>query len=130
MAISDKLGKDLSKNAEKLKALGYSTDGKLLPGHEPSTKTESPALLLGNIAKRYNEMKAKHPDAILLFRVGDFYECYEHDAENVADVLNLTLTTSKGYKLAGFPHHALDTYLPRLIQAGLRVAICEQLEKN
>lgn len=130
MAISDKLGKDLSKNAEKLKALGYDTNGKLLPGHEPSTKTESPAPSSGNIPKRYNEMKAKHPDAILLFRVGDFYECYEQDAENVADVLNLTLTTSKGYKLAGFPHHALDTYLPRLIQAGQRVAICEQPEKN
>ena len=75
-------------------------------------------------------MKAKHPDSIMLFRVNDFYEYYEQDAENVAEILNLTLTTSKGYKLAGFPHHALDTYLPRLIQAGQRVAICEQDKKD
>lgn len=74
------------------------------------------------------EMKAKHPDAILLFRVNDFYECFDEDAEKAAGTLKITLTGRNGYKLAGFPHHALDTYLPRLTRAGHRVAICEQLE--
>lgn len=77
-------------------------------------------------------MKSKHPDAILLFRVGDFYEVFKDDAIIASEILGITLTrTRKGCKvteLAGFPHHALDTYLPKLVRAGKRVAICEQLE--
>ena len=83
------------------------------------------------IMKQWEELKAKHPDALLLFRVGDFYEMYEQDAKRGAEVLGITLTKRNGSKdsyLAGFPHHALDTYLPKLIRAGERVAICDQLE--
>lgn len=83
------------------------------------------------IMKQWKELKAKHPDALLLFRVGDFYEMYEQDAKRGAEVLGITLTKRNGSKdsyLAGFPHHALDTYLPKLIRAGERVAICDQLE--
>ena len=82
--------------------------------------------------RQYNQFKAKHPDAILLFRVGDFYETYGEDAVKSSKILGITLTRhGKGAsqtELAGFPHHALDTYLPRLVRAGYRVAICEQLE--
>lgn len=81
--------------------------------------------------KQWKELKAKHPDALLLFRVGDFYEMYEQDAKRGAEVLGITLTkrnTQAGLYMAGFPHHALDTYLPKLIRAGERVAICDQLE--
>ena len=82
--------------------------------------------------RQYNQFKAKHPDAILLFRVGDFYETYGSDAVRTSKILGITLTRhGKGEsqtELAGFPHHALDTYLPRLVRAGYRVAICEQLE--
>lgn len=83
------------------------------------------------IMKQWKELKAKHPDALLLFRVGDFYEMYEQDAKRGAEVLGITLTKRNGSKdsyLAGFPHHALDTYLPKLIRVGERVAICDQLE--
>lgn len=76
-------------------------------------------------------MKMKHPDAILMFRVGDFYEMFLDDAILASEITGLTLTSRlhKGCKieLAGFPHHALDTYLPKLVRAGKRVAICEQL---
>lgn len=83
--------------------------------------------------KQFHELKSKHPDAILLFRCGDFYETYCHDATVASQVLGITLTrrNNKGQaatEMAGFPHHALDTYLPRLIRAGYRVAICDQLE--
>ena len=84
------------------------------------------------LMRQYNQFKAKHPDAILLFRVGDFYETYGEDAIKSSKILGITLTRhGKGAsqtELAGFPHHALDTYLPRLVRAGFRVAICEQLE--
>ncbi len=85
------------------------------------------------LMKQYYSIKAKHPDAILLFRVGDFYETFEEDAVKTAKILGITLTKrangSAAYiDLAGFPHHALDTYLPKLVRAGERVAICEQLE--
>lgn len=84
------------------------------------------------LMRQYNQFKAKHPDAILLFRVGDFYETYGEDAVKTSKILGITLTRhGKGAsqtELAGFPHHALDTYLPRLVRAGYRVAICEQLE--
>lgn len=82
---------------------------------------------------QYIEMKKKHPDAILLFRVGDFYETFSDDAVTASEILGITLTRRANGKaayveLAGFPHHALDSYLPRLVRAGKRVAICEQLE--
>ena len=83
--------------------------------------------------KQYDEIKRRHPDTLLLFRVGDFYETFSDDAVQASRILKITLTRrgngySKGMPLAGFPYHALDTYLPRLVRAGLRVAICEQLE--
>lgn len=86
------------------------------------------------LTEQYEAMKAKHPDAVLLFRCGDFYECFGEDAVTCADILQITLTRrmngpEKSIELAGFPHHALDTYLPKLVRAGKRVAICEQLEE-
>ena len=85
------------------------------------------------IRRQYLKIKSAHPDAILLFRMGDFYETFEDDARTISKVLGITLTKrSSGaateVPLAGFPYHALDTYLPKLVQAGMRVAICEQLE--
>ena len=85
------------------------------------------------LMKQYIEMKQKHPDAILLFRVGDFYETFSDDAIATSEILGITLTrrangSAQHVELAGFPHHALDTYLPKLVRAGKRVAICEQLE--
>ena len=80
--------------------------------------------------KQFRDLKAKHPERILLFRCGDFYETYEQDAADVAEVLGITLTKGDdGVQMAGFPHHALDQYLPKLIRAGKHVAICDQLEK-
>ena len=84
--------------------------------------------------KQFFDLKAKHPDALLLFRCGDFYETYCDDAVDASRILGITLTrrnngnSGKGDEMAGFPHHALDTYLPKLIRAGRRVAICDQLE--
>ena len=84
--------------------------------------------------KQFFDLKAKHPDAVMLFRCGDFYETYCEDAITAAKILGITLTHRnngagvKGDEMAGFPHHALDTYLPKLIRAGKRVAICDQLE--
>jgi len=85
------------------------------------------------LMKQYYAVKAKHPDAILLFRVGDFYETFGEDAIRASEILGITLTkrangSASSVELAGFPFHALDTYLPRLVRAGQRVAICEQLE--
>ncbi|MDE6267634.1 MAG: DNA mismatch repair protein MutS [Muribaculaceae bacterium] len=85
------------------------------------------------LMKQYFEMKRKHPDAVLLFRVGDFYETFCDDAITASQILGITLTrrangSAQSVELAGFPHHALDTYLPKLVRAGKRVAICEQLE--
>lgn len=87
--------------------------------------------------KQFDELKAKNPDAVLLFRVGDFYETYYDDAVTVSDVCGLTLTrvdSTFHYKepayMCGFPHHALDTYLPKLVRAGQRVAICDQLSET
>ena len=86
-------------------------------------KTESKYL------QQFHELKEKHPEVLLLFRCGDFYECYEGDASIVSLILGITLTKRKdGGNMTGFPHHALDTYLPKLIRAGKRVAICDQLE--
>lgn len=85
------------------------------------------------LMKQYYSIKAKHPDAVLLFRVGDFYETFSEDAIKAAGILGITLTkrangAASFVELAGFPYHALDTYLPKLVRAGQRVAICEQLE--
>ncbi|HNU79098.1 MAG TPA: DNA mismatch repair protein MutS, partial [Prolixibacteraceae bacterium] len=85
------------------------------------------------LMKQYYAIKAKHPDAVLLFRIGDFYETFGDDAIKAADILGITLTrrangAASYVELAGFPYHALDTYLPKLVRAGQRVAICEQLE--
>lgn len=90
------------------------------------------------IMEQFNKLKAKHPEAILLFRIGDFYEAYDEDAVKAGEILGITVTRkfnsndkgSDGHalKLAGFPHHALDTYLPKLIRAGERVAICDHLD--
>lgn len=92
-----------------------------------TSETETPMM------KQYNAFKAKYPDAILLFRVGDFYETFAEDARRTAAVLGIVLTKRSNGKaseveLAGFPHHALDTYLPKLVRAGHRVAVCDQLE--
>ncbi len=84
------------------------------------------------LMKQYNTIKAKYPDALLLFRVGDFYETFGEDAIRAAGILNITLTARNNggehVELAGFPHHSLNTYLPKLVMAGCRVAICDQLE--
>ena len=90
-------------------------------------KVETPLM------KQYNQIKAKYPDALLLFRVGDFYETFGEDAKKTAGVLGIVLTKRRNgaasfVDLAGFPHHSLDTYLPKLVRAGYRVAICDQLE--
>ena len=83
--------------------------------------------------KQYNAIKAKHPGALLLFRVGDFYETFGEDAIKASRILDIVLTkrangAASHIELAGFPHHALDAYLPKLVRAGERVAICDQLE--
>ena len=85
------------------------------------------------LMKQYNAIKAKYPGALLLFRVGDFYETFGQDAVAASKVLDIVLTkrgagSSSETELAGFPHHSLDTYLPKLVRAGYRVAICDQLE--
>ncbi len=94
---------------------------------------KKPDIVETPLMKQYNQMKAKHPDAILLFRVGDFYETFGEDAIRTSGILGITLTrrangAASYVELAGFPYHALDTYLPKLVRAGQRVAICEQLE--
>lgn len=96
-------------------------------------KTMNNEIVQTPLMKQYFEIKSKHPDAILLFRCGDFYETFSTDAIRAAEVLGITLTrrangSAKTVELAGFPHHALDTYLPKLVRAGMRVAICDQLE--
>lgn len=78
--------------------------------------------------KQYHQIKLHYSDALLLFRVGDFYETFEDDAVKCSEILNIVLTTRSDTKLAGFPHHALNNYLPKLVKAGFRVAICDQLE--
>lgn len=87
-----------------------------------------------DIMNDYKTIKAKHPDALFLFRVGDFYETYAADAVVAAEILGITLTRRRNspsdyIEMSGFPHHALDIYLPRLVRAGKRVAICDQLDE-
>jgi N12 class adenine-specific DNA methylase len=121
----------------------YNSNGIKPPTPDPVTPTPTPkqevkaekksSLTLTPLMQQYQEMKKKHPDAILLFRIGDFYEIFGEDAVKASEILGITLTrrangSDKYIELAGFPHHALDTYLPKLVRAGQRVAICEQLE--
>ena len=93
----------------------------------PKAKTETPLM------KQYNRIKSNYPEALLLFRVGDFYETFGQDAITTANVLGIVLTArnngSSKIELAGFPHHALGNYLPKLVRSGLRVAVCDQLEE-
>src|SRR3990170_8638878 len=94
---------------------------------------EAKTLIETPLMKQYNAIKARYPGALLLFRVGDFYETFGQDAISASKVLDIVLTkrgngSSSEIELAGFPHHALDTYLPKLVRAGHRVAICDQLE--
>ncbi len=96
-------------------------------GSEKKQTAETPLM------KQYNAIKAKYPDALLLFRVGDFYETFGSDAITASSILGIVLTrrangAASYVELAGFPHHSLDTYLPKLVRAGHRVAICDQLE--
>ena len=106
----------------------------ITPKPKETPKVEKkPSLTNTPLMQQYQEMKKKHPDAILLFRVGDFYEIFGNDAVEASEILGITLTRRANgrenyIELAGFPHHALDTYLPKLVRAGKRVAICEQLE--
>ncbi len=128
----------------------YNSNGIKTPTPDPDTPTPTPtpkqeakvepqrtekksSLTNTPLMQQYQEMKKKHPDAILLFRVGDFYEIFGKDAVTASEILGITLTRRQTgidsrIELAGFPHHALDTYLPKLVRAGKRVAICEQLE--
>lgn len=104
--------------------------------HEEEKRQQQQKSNVPPIIKQYNDLKQKHPDALLLFRCGDFYETYKEDAVKASNILGITLTKhskrmdeeGKPLKMAGFPYHALDTYLPKLIRAGERVAICDQLE--
>ena len=104
------------------------------------TMKQTEETTMSPIMKHYNELKEKRPEAFLLFRVGDFYEAYDEDAVKAGEILGITVTRkfnskdkgSDGHalKLAGFPYHALDTYLPKLIRAGMRVAICDRLDSK
>lgn len=104
--------------------------------HEEEKRQQQQMSNVPPIIKQYNDLKQKHPDALLLFRCGDFYETYKEDAVKASNILGITLTKHSKrmdeegmpLKMAGFPYHALDTYLPKLIRAGERVAICDQLE--
>lgn len=100
---------------------------------EKETTVNDEEIVLTPMMKQFLDLKAKHPDAVMLFRCGDFYETYSTDAIVAAEILGITLTKrangkGKTIEMAGFPHHALDTYLPKLVRAGKRVAICDQLE--
>jgi DNA mismatch repair protein MutS len=85
--------------------------------------------ILKPITVSYDELKSKYPDAVILMRVGDFYETYKQDAQDASEILGLTLTkmNTSGVYTCGFPFHALDVYLPKLIRAGKRVAICDPM---
>ena len=116
--------KKCSKFAQELDEMGYTVEGKKKPEKKPRKQKPKPSKFL----EQFKAMKEKHPDAVLLFRVGDFYESYVEDAKAVADVCGIVLTKVNETDMAGFPHHALDQYLPMLTRAGLRVAICDQLD--
>ena len=97
---------------------------RITASYEKKEVEESPLM------KQWREIKAQYPDALLLFRVGDFYEAYNQDAQDATKILGITLCRrgKAGFEFCGFPFHALDAYLPKLVRAGKRVAICDQLE--
>lgn len=131
-AAADKAVEDATQVATEVAAEVGQAEAESKEAPAPEAKSEEPVRKPNNtLISQYEELKRKHPDAVLLFRCGDFYECYDEDAVKAAEVLGITLTvrSSTGRKMAGFPHHALDSYLPKLIRAGLRVAICDQLEE-
>ena len=98
----------------------------LFPEEKPTEPEDEKGLT--PMMKQFKDLKKKHPDALLLFRCGDFYETYGDDAKDIANILAITLTRRTSLAMAGFPYHALDAYLPKLIRAGRRVAICDQIE--
>lgn len=105
---------------------------------ENNKRDMNETIVVPPILRQYNDLKKKHPDAMLLFRCGDFYETYKDDAVKASNILGITLTrysqrkeeNGSALRMAGFPYHALDTFLPKLIRAGERVAICDQIEQN
>ena len=106
--------------------------GQHINKRKDNTVAKDNDVVLTPMMKQYFDLKAKHPDALMLFRCGDFYETYSEDAVTASQILGITLTRrangqAKTVEMAGFPHHALDTYLPKLIRAGRRVAICDPL---
>ena len=118
--VKKKHEKAKARATTELAKLGYDIHGKKLKNDDVPK----------DIIEQHASMKAKHPDSVILFRVGDFYETYGDDAKILSKILGITLTHRKAPKgtemtLCGFPHHALDTYLPKLIRGGQRVAICE-----
>lgn len=125
---------EAKQKAEEQPAQGEEATEQAQAEQKPEAEPKVEAVRQAPLLEQYQEMKKKHPDAILLFRVGDFYEIFGEDAVIASDVLGITLTRRANGKkssieLAGFPHHALDNYLPKLVRAGHRVAICEQIEK-
>ena len=117
--------KAVEEAAQAVKELGEGDE----PAQSPEI-SEGLAPAISPLLQQFDELKAKHPEALLLFRCGDFYESYREDAVALSEVLGITLTkrSSDNINMAGFPYHALDTYLPKLIRAGKRVAICDQIE--
>ena len=111
--------------AQAVKELGEGDE----PAQSPEI-SEGSAPAMSPLLKQFDELKAKHPEALILFRCGDFYESYREDAVALSEVLGITLTmrSSDNINMAGFQYHALDTYLPKLIRAGKRVAICDQID--
>ena len=125
--VTEKFSKSEKKITAQLKALGYTIDGKKIETEAPAAET-TPAKRPISIEKQFKEMKKKHPDALLIFRVNDYYELFNEDAEKAAELLQITITKRGKKMVAGFPHNALDTYVRKLTKAGVRVAVCEQLE--
>lgn len=120
---------DAAQGAQEVAAKAGGTEDE--PAEEkPEPAPEEAALADSPFFKQFCDLKDKHKDSLLLFRHGDFYECYEEDAVKAAEVLCLTevRTLKDNITMAAFPHHALDTYLPKLIRAGIRVAICDAIE--
>ena len=132
-AFSQSLNVELYRSNENKVAAAPVQKSVETPKPQPKVLSKTAQKYETPLMKQYREMKKKHPDAVLLFRVGDFYETFGDDARICSEVLGLTLTSralgrTDRIELAGFPHHALDVYLPKLVRAGKRVAICEQLE--
>lgn len=117
----------LAEIEKKLEELGYDTDANKISFGKEDVE-DIPLDVTHPLFEQYSRMRQQHPDSILLFRMGDFYETFGEDAEFCSEKLQLTLSTRNGHKIAGFPHHELDTLLPKIVRAGRKVSICEQLE--